>query len=222
MIFANRFLLTAIITLSFFAARSQVFNRTQAEALQAYFFIPVEFDQFGKWLAQIEADTSIVFKEKNFYAYEDSINLNFKIEKPGFNAAFNGSHPKLSIVGRTHTTHQQILKTNARHATYYEKGPPVKVTHLTLMAIIPFDSTATGKNLAAKTQRDIEKNLDKIFGYKTVINPGKPGKRKSHPETERVARFRSDKFGSINCAVFHTFHDEENQVYVSIYYDLIN
>ena len=222
MIFANRFLLTAIITLSFFIARSQVFNRTQAEALQAYFFIPVEFDQFGKWLAQIENDTSLLFSEKKFESYDDSINLRLEIEKQGLFTTFNGSQPKVVITGRTHTINKPVLKTNARHATYYEKGPPVKVTHLTLMAIIPFDSTATGKNLASKTQREIEKNLIKLFEYQNVINPKKPGKRKSHPETERFARFRSEKFGTSACAVFHTLQDGENKVFVSIYYELTN
>ena len=189
--------------------------------LEEYIFIPVEFDNFGNWLSGIENDSSIVFKKKHFTIENDSLNLDFQIEKPGFSSPVKFAEHSVTIYGKTNTINnlKEISKTGMGVSLTYL--PAEKVTTIYIICRLSFPPTDKGKLLASETMDDLEKKFSAFFDHKRVIKSLKNKKRrKFHPDTEKDIRFSMKKNQMSNFWLRHNSFEDRNEISVYLSYEL--
>ena len=215
-------ILTVIIFCNVFKVNCQVLNGETVKALEEYFFIPVQFDNFGKWIAEIEKDSSLIISNKKFYLENDSMYLNLHIQKPGFQSHFKSGEPSITILALTRSSRGTTSIHKNINGLKFETGQPFKINYLTLILTIPFDSTDAGKQLAAQAQVALKDQFNSHFKFRRIIKPKKAGKRVHHKEIEQFVSFRLTDNGYPISSIFHTFQENQNQVVFNIFYQLIN
>lgn len=183
-------LLIAILFCSVFA-KSQNWDPSFVKVLKEYFFIPVEFENFGEWIAGIENDSSLVFKKKVFTQVNDSINLNFDLQKAGISSSIKNAILSNRISGKTILDKRVKFESNDKSLLTAIDLPPRKITTLYLYATISFDSTTTGRLLANEIHKELEDQFGVFFANTRVEKSNKNiKKRKFHPQEERAAYFK--------------------------------
>ncbi len=203
------------------SAKSQNWDPEFVKSLKEYYFIPVEFENFGEWIAGIENDSSLVFKKKIFTQVNDSINLNFELQKPGFSSPFKNSTISIQIIGKTRLDKKLKMKKGGFNSFGFNQLPPRKVTSLYIYSSISFDSTSEGKLLAAQAIKQLEDQLGNFFSKKDVIKANKnKHKRKHHPEVEKAVRFttKNDLFSRF--WITNSTFPDKNEVELYLAYEL--
>lgn len=212
--------LSILISIS---AKSQViWNPGFVKSLEEFLFIPVEFQNFGHWVAQIESDSSLIFKKKEFTIIGDSLNLNFDLVKPGFPSPFNHSDLSVTILGRTRNFDnlKEIIQ-KGRASIDVKRLPPIKVTTVYLVSIMSFDSTSEGKLLAAQAMKQLEIKFSYYFENKKVFrSPKNIRKRKHEKEIEKEVRFSMKENPIARFWINHSSFPDKNQIIMKIAYEL--
>ncbi len=203
------------------SVKSQKWNPEFVKSLKEYYFIPVEFENFGEWITGIEKDSSILFHIKVFSQVDDSIYLNLVLKKPDLPSPFNHSTLTNRLLGNTVIDKKGELETAGIYIVKNPDVKPRKVTVLSIFASISFDTSTTGRLLARQTQIKLEERFGVFFTEKRVDKANKNiRKRLNHPEVERRASFkRRDDLNSM----FHirTYNLKEvNKVELCLSYEL--
>ena len=212
----------SILFISISAKSQVVWNPGFVKSLEEFFFIPVEFENFGNWVAAIEKDSSILFKKKEFTIERDSLNLNFDLVKPGFSSPFNHSDLSVTIVGRTRTFNnlKEIIE-KGRASIDVKRLPPIKVTTVWLVSIMSFDSTKEGKLLAAQAMKQLEIKFSYYFENKKVYrSPKNIRKRKHEKEIEKEVRFYMKEHPFSRFSINHSSFPDKNQIIMKLEYEL--
>lgn len=203
-----------------FSAKSQNWDPKFLTSLKEYFFVPIKFENFGDWIAGIENDSSLVFKKKEFTIVNDSINLYFKIAKPGFPSPIKNSALSLVIIANTRQhNHQEIRR--GPGSLGFNNLPTQKVTTLNIGVSLSFDSTNEGKLLAANTMNELEKEFRGYFTEKKVIKANKNfQKRKHHPEVEKMIIFSLKDSPALSFWLTNSTFPDKNEVMIYVAYNL--
>lgn len=176
-----------------FSAKSQNLDPAFVKSLKEYYFIPVEFENFGEWIAGIENDTNLVFNKKifNYENQNDSLYLNFELTKPGTVLSIKNATLSLRILGNTFADKRLKFESRGKNLVKVIDLPPKKITSLRIYSYISFDSTSEGRLLATQTQKELEEQFGIFFSNKRIDKSNKNiKKRKFHRETERTAYFK--------------------------------
>lgn len=215
-------LFIGILFISISVKSQVVWNPGFVKSLEDYFFIPVEFEHFGNWVAGIEKDSSLVFKKKEFTIEKDSLNLNFDLVKPGFSSPFNNSALSVTILGRTRNfDNLKEIVEKGPASIDVKRLPPIKVTTIYLASKISFDSTNEGKLLAAQTMKQLEVEFSKYFENKKIIrSPKNIRKRKHHPEIEKQVRFSMKENPIARFWINNSTFSNKNEIIMNIAYEL--
>lgn len=217
----KHFFLFFICILYYFGGKSQVLNAATEKAFQKYFFIPVQFDHFGKWINAIQKDSTIEFTYKTLNIENDSLYLRYEMKKPGFGKIFNDAIPTIALYGWSRLATPLPKVTSSFQTFHFESGRPRMVTIVTMSCIIPFDSTADGKRLAKQKQSELEKEFSPYFKFKTV-KKRKGKNRKYYPEVERLVEYRQKQNMPSVSSVYHAFRNHQNLVYINLIYEITN
>ena len=217
----------AILCLSIFlisyCAKSQVvWSPGFVKSLEEFIFIPVEFDHFGNWMAEIENDTSLIFTKKEFTIEENSLNLDFNLQKQNFPSPFNNSSLSVNIFGftRNYTNLKEIVR-ESRASISLHRLPPQKVTTIYIISKISFDSTDEGKLLAAQAMKNLELKFSGYFDGKKVIKSHKNiRKRKHHPQIEKQIRFSIKENPVARFWINNATFSDRNEIALYLAYEL--
>lgn len=203
------------------SVKSQNWDPAFVKSLEEYYFIPVEFENFGEWIAGIENDSSILFKKKVFTNVNDSAYLNFELQKPGLPPSFKNSIFTLKIIVNTIFDKPVKLEPRGGNLVKTIDLPMRKVTTLRIYASFSFDATDTGRLLATNAQLELEDQFTGYFAKKQVNKSNKNiRKRKFHREEERSAYFkRENELHSMFQIRTNNFPDS-NKVELCLYYEL--
>lgn len=218
----KRSILFIIILFVTFSARSQVIWRSGfVTTLEEYIFIPTEFDHFGKWLADIEKDTTLIFKKKEFTLQGDSLYLNFDIEKPGFTSPFSHAAHSVNIYGKTHTINNLRSLSKTGSGLRIKALPPEKVISIYISTRLSFAPSDEGKLLATEAMDSLEMKFSRYFENKKVIKSHKNiKKRKHHPEIEKEVRFTMKENPAARFWIRNTTLPDKNEISMYIAYEL--
>lgn len=203
------------------SAKSQNWNPEFVKSLNEYYFIPVEFENFGGWIAGLENDSSILFKKKVFTHVNDSVYLNFELQKPGFSPAFENSLLTIKLIVNTIFDKRVEFEPRGKNLVRTIDLPPRKVTTLRIYASFSFDATETGRLSATNAQIELEDQFIGFFAKKQVNKSNKNiRKRKFHREEERSAYFkRENELNSMFQIRTNNFPDS-NKVELCLSYEL--
>lgn len=206
-----------------FSAKSQNWDPAFVKSLEKYYFIPVEFENFGEWIAGIENDSTILFKKKVFTNVNDSVYLNFELQKPDLSSTFKNSILTLKLIVNTIFDKRVKFEPRGKNLVRTIDLPPRKVTTLRIYASFSFDATDTGRSLATNAQKELEDQFTGFFAKKQVNKSNKNiRKRKFHREEERSAFFkRENELVSMFWIRTNNFPDS-NKVELCLSYDLIH
>ena len=210
------------ILLCSFTAQSQVvWSPGFVKSLEEFIFIPVEFDNFGKWVEGIEKDSSIVFKKNQYIIENDSLYIDFQIEKPGFPSPVKFAEHSVNIYGKTNTVNN--LKSISKTGTGIRLTnlPPQKVTTIYISCRLSFPATEKGKLLASETMEDLEIKFSRFFDKKRVIKAHKNKKRrKFHPDTEKDIRFSMKDNPVTSFWLRNNSFQDKNEISIYLSYEL--
>ena len=204
-----------------FSAKSQNWNPEFVKSLSEYYFIPVEFENLGEWIADIENDSSLIFTKKILTNVNDSLYLNFELQKQNFSPPFKHSIISLRIIGNTIIDKKVEFGSGGENLIKVIDLPPRKVTTLSIYASIIFDSTTTGRSLATQTQKELEDQFGAFFVTKRVDKSNKNiRKRRFHREVERSAYFKREN-DLVSMFRIRTYNlSDSNNVELCIAYEL--
>jgi hypothetical protein len=203
------------------SAKSQNWDPEFVKSLREYYFIPVEFESFGDWITGIENDSSLLFKKRILTQVNDSIYLNFELQKPGLASSFKNSTLSLKVLGNTISDKRVKYESPGKNLVKVIDLPSRKVTALNIYASISFDTTNSGRLLAAQAQKELEDRFVVFFADKRIDKSNKNiHKRKFHRETERSAYFkRKDELISMFRIRTYNLQDS-NKVELCLSYEL--
>lgn len=206
-----------------FSAKSQIWEPKLIATFQKYFIVPVDFESFGKWVEDIENDSTLIFTEKSMTLENDSIYLNFVFKKVGFSSPFENSNISAKIFGRTREFKNLSTFERTSNSVKIVPFPYKKQTTVQIMAIITFDSTSAGKELASKTQKLLEDEFHKFFAIKTNHKAKKSNYiSRYHPEVIRAIGFTKKKNVLSGLNILNSSFPDRNQVSLSLLYELNN
>ncbi len=189
--------------------------------LEEYIFIPVEFDHFGNWIAGIENDSSVIFKKKQLSIENDSLYIDFQIEKPGFPSPVKFAKHSVSIYGKTSTVNNLKAINKSVTGINLKSLPAEKVTTIYISCRLSFPPTEKGKLLASETMDDLETKFSGFFDKKRVIKSLKNKKRrKFHPDTEKDIRFSMNENPMANFWLRNNSFQDKNEISVYLSYVL--
>ena len=204
------------------SGRSQLLKPEVQTVLEEYFFIPVTFDHFGTWLSNIEKDSSLIFINKIYTKEQDSVYLKFDIKKPDFNSPVREASEDLMIlITQHHQRNFANLPRTGKRSLKSETIPGRKLNMLRLILTYTFDSSESGKKMATKTQKDLEKRFNKYF-ENTITKKG-PKKITRHTMNPNVIRntnyyLNFSQYPILN--ISHTFHGNINRIELYLTYEL--
>lgn len=208
-----------LIVIFFFSisAKSQNLKPEFTKALQEFFFIPVEFENFGEWMSSIETDSSIEFKKRVFTLENDSINLEFDLKNSQFSSPIKGAQISAQVFGRTSEfKNLSTLKTNHNSLTI-EPLPSKKVTSIKIYPILTFDSTSEGKLLASEAQKMLKEKFAEFFDKKNVL---KKYNSKKYSRVVRAVGFINKKEVVSRFSIWNSTFPDRNQVALYLLHEL--
>lgn len=211
----------SIFLISYCAKSQVVWSPGFVKSLGEFIFIPVEFDHFGNWVEGIENDSSIVFNKKQYTIENDSLYIDFQMQKPGFPSPVKFAEHSVNIYGKTHTV--KNLKSISKTGTGISLTslPPQKVTTIYISCRLSFPSSEKSKLLASETMEDLEKKFSRFFDKKRVIKAHKNKKRrKSHPDTEKDVRFYMKDNPVTGFWLRNNSFQDKNEISIYLSYEL--
>lgn len=203
-----------------YSAESQHQEPDLIKIMKKYFIVPVEFENLGQWISDIENDSSLVFKEKTLTMENDSLHLKFNVSNPKFSSPFENSEISAQIYGRTlDLDKRSAIKKKVTRTKTNNPLSRKKVINIQIFSVITFDSSSEGKELASEAQKILENEFSAFFvdklNYKGVLY-----KPKKDPKVLRAVGFRKKNESSYRFSIWNSTFPDRNQVALNLIYDL--